>query len=441
MTGPRRDRPMARPASQPPAQRRGTLTRSEVSSRRRPPGPGGARRGLRVAPWAMLLGLAALVLLGGFLLLRPAIAGFVVGIAESNPQSLTVPFVADLVAEDLGDALTTAAGSDPAPVPFEVPAGATASQVADALYEAGLLSEPLVFEYVAITGGRADSIQAGVYELRATMTPGEILATLQDAPVQTVTVALREGLRLEQITAYLQTLPLGGAVARDFYDLATAPTPELRADFPFLDALPEGRSLEGFLGAGTYEVYPWVSGDDLVRMLLDQWRRLTSEADPLAAAKAGKKDFYEVLTLASIVEREAGVDAERALIAGVYQNRIDRGMLLNADPTVYFAWDTVQLGQLEFARWQEYAFWNPIGRPLAGVDLPEALAGYQTYQRRGLVPGPICTPTVASIQAALRPDTKAGYLYFVLKNDGSRTHAFAKTYEEHRANLKKYGYQ
>ena len=432
---------MARPASRPRAEQRGTLTRSEVSSRRRPPGGGGARRGLRVAPWAVLLGLAALILLGGFQLLRPSIAGFVVGIAESNPQSLTVPFVADLVAEDLGDALTTAAGSDPAPVPFEVLAGATASQVADALYEAGLVREPLVFEYVAITGGQADTIQAGVYELKATMTPGEILATLQDAPVQTLTVALREGLRLEQITAYLETLPLGRAVARDFYDLASAPTSALRADFPFLDALPEGRSLEGFLGAGTYEVYPWVSGEDLVRMLLDQWRRQTSEADPIAAAKAGKKDFYEVLTLASIVEREAGVDAERALIAGVYQNRIDRGMLLNADPTVYYGWDTVQLDKLEFARWREYAFWNPIGRPLAGIDLPDALASYQTYQRRGLVPGPICTPTLASIQAALKPDTKAGYLYFVLKNDGSRTHAFAKTYEEHKANLKKYGYQ
>src|SRR3972149_2943963 len=158
----------------------------------------------------MLLGLAALVLLGGLLLLRPAIAGFVVGIAESNPQSLTVPFVADLVAEDLGDALTTAAGPGPAPPP--------------ALSGPAFWGEPLVFEYVPITGGRADSIQAGVYELRATMTPGEILATLQDAPVQTVTVALREGLRLEQITAYVETLPLGGAGARDFYDLATAPT-------------------------------------------------------------------------------------------------------------------------------------------------------------------------------------------------------------------------
>lgn len=432
---------MARPAARATSTPRGTLTRTQMPNGRRGRGEGGGRRGLQLVPWLILLGLAALVLFGGFTLLRPAVAGLVVGIAEANPQALTVPFIADLVAEDLGDALTKPSGTDPTPVAFEVPSGATASQVSGALHDAGLVSDPLVFEYVAITGGRAEALQAGVYELNATMTPQQILSTLQDAPLRTLIVALREGLRLEQITAYLQTLALGDGIAQDFYDLATTPTDELRADFPFLAALPAGRSLEGFLGAGTYQVYPWVTGDELVRLLLDQWRRQSAEVDPIAAAKAADKDFYEVLTLASIVEREAGVDAERALIAGVYQNRVDEGMLLNADPTVYYGWDTVQLEGLDFGHWQEYAFWRPIGRPLAGVDLPEALAGYQTYQRLGLVPGPICTPTLASIEAALHPDTKEGYLYFALKNDGSRTHAFAKTYQEHLANLKKYGYE
>jgi UPF0755 protein len=153
-----------------------------------------------------------------------------------------------------------------------------------------------------------------------------------------------------------------------------------------------------------------------------------------------------VLALASIVEKEAVLDEERPLIAGVYQNRLDgipgiKNKILNSDPTVIFANDTVQLDGLEFERWKEYVFWKlPEGVSLRDVALPEELLGYQTYTQPGLIPGPIATPTLASIDAALHPDTADKYIYFLAIPDSGGKHAFAKTAKEHNENRKKYGY-
>ncbi|MFI5255574.1 MAG: endolytic transglycosylase MltG, partial [Candidatus Limnocylindrales bacterium] len=278
----------------------GTLTRLEVTDRDAPKGPG---RGSRVLPWVAIIGLAAIIIVGGLILARPVIASWALDIAESNPQALSVPFVRDLVGEQLGDRLTAPAGTDSAPVAFEVKTGATADQVNADLQAAGLLTDPFAFRYLAITSGQQSTIEAGTYELRRTMSPKDVLAALQSAQVVPVKVALREGLRIEQISAYLETLPLPPTTAREFYDLAEAPTDALRSDYPFLRALPAGRSLEGFLGAGTFDVYPWASGEDIVRLLLKQWGDLTAAADPVGAAEKAGLDFYDVLTIASIVER------------------------------------------------------------------------------------------------------------------------------------------
>jgi UPF0755 protein len=377
--------------------------------------------------------------------MRPVISDWAVGFAQSNPQALRMSFVADLVAGALGSELTEPISDNTTPVPFEVAAGASASDVAADLAEAGLISKALVFEYAAITTGTADTLQAGTYELTRAMTPQEILAALQDAPVLTITVGLREGLRLEQIAAYMQTIGVRPEAAKEFYDLASEPTAELRADYPFLETLPKGRSLEGYLAAGTYEVLPFVIGEELVRLQLDEFGRQLEAFDAVAAAERADRDFYEVLTLASIVEREAGVDAERAKIAGVYANRLDPDRwatgLLESDPTVFYGWDTLQLGDMDFKAWPEYRFWAPPGQSLKEIELPDRLSSYQTYQQPGLPEAPIATPTLDSIKAALEPDTRNRYLFFVLKNDDSRTHAFAKTFAEHQDNLRKYGYQ
>jgi UPF0755 protein len=155
--------------------------------------------------------------------------------------------------------------------------------------------------------------------------------------------------------------------------------------------------------------------------------------------------FYEVLTLASIVEKEAVLDEERPIIAGTYQNHLSNErpsvQLLAADPTVFYALDTLKLRELPFEQWFEFAFWVPPGVGLSGVELPEDLAGYQTYQVRGLPPGPICTPSLASIEAALEPDTSDNYLYFVAIPEGGGAHDFSRTFEEHQQKLVQYGYR
>ncbi len=170
--------------------------------------------------------------------------------------------------------------------------------------------------------------------------------------------------------------------------------------------------------------------------------RFGEEVGParMQAAKDKGVSLREVLTLASLVERETNVEAEKPLVAGVYQDRVDRGMLLNADPTVIWGVDLLALADLELATWPQYSFWNVPSEPLASIAFPKSIAGYQTYQVPGMIPGPICTPTVTSIDAALAPATRKGYLYFVAIPGADGRHDFSKTYEEHLGKLRKYGY-
>ena len=121
-------------------------------------------------------------------------------------------------------------------------------------------------------------------------------------------------------------------------------------------------------------------------------------------------------------------------------------MLFQADPTVVYAWETTLLDAISVDEWDQFFFWDikRVPKPLASVEVPAALRGYQSYQHVGLIDGPICTPSAESIAAALKPDTKTGYLFFVAiqDKDGKRNgrHAFAKTQKEHEANLREYFY-
>jgi UPF0755 protein len=348
------------------------------------------------------------------------------------------PFVATVIKDHLGDTLTTPAGTDATQVRFTVGPGETATTIGQHLEDAGLVRDHVAFVYLVVSEQKTGAIQQGTYRLTATMTPQQVVDALQAAPIQTVTVGLREGLRLEQITAYLETLRLKTDI-KQFYDLVTHPPSTLLAEFPWLD-LPAGRSLEGYLAPDTYQVWDDVTATDLVRMLVNNYHKQLGD-DLLTRIADSGKSLYQVLTLASLVDKEAKLDTERPIIAGVFQNRVDRKMLLNSDPTVIYAKDTIELAKLDMAAWANYYFWAPIkGGGLANYNVPAELTGYQTYQHRGLPPGPICTPRVSSVEAALAPDTSTGYLYFVAIPDGSGMHAFAKTLQEHEANLKKYGY-
>jgi UPF0755 protein len=386
---------------------------------------------------AFALVFAVVVVVVSVTVMRPVVAQAVVGWAAGNPAALRLPFVADLVREDIGTNMTSAASSDRTQVEFTVDPGDTATSIARRLAEDGLLNDSRAFVLTAVERELEGELDAGSYLLRRNMTPDQLVTSLLVAKDTSVSLTIKEGLRLEQVVAKLQTMPLTMDVEK-FYELAKDPPASLLRDYSWLD-LPDGASLEGFLAADTYRILPDTAPDELLRILLDRFQETVGDAR-MDVPKERGLSFYEVITLASLVEREAVVDGERALIAGVYQNRLTKKMLLNADPTVIYGHDTLELEKLPFDRWQQYFFWAPVGQPLAEVVFPEGLAGYQTYVNKGLIPGPIGTPTAASIEAALEPDTEDGFLYFVAKGDGSDTHAFAKTYKQHLANLKKYGY-
>jgi UPF0755 protein len=428
--------PSSQRARPRPARRAGTVSALDLADGRRGSGAGGL-----VRPLLFLVVAAAIVLVALGTVLRPLTRSLVVGMADSNPGALGIPFVAEFVREDLGDALTAPASGDTTEVEFAVADGETAAAIAGRLAAAGLVRDVRAFLLIAIDRGVTSQFDAGTFLLRRNLTPEQLVATLLEAKDPGITIQLRTGLRLEQMTAYLQARPAEiatlGMDAADFLALVRTPPRALLADYPWLD-LPAGATLEGYLAAGAYRVLPTTTAEELVRAMLDRFADEVGAGRLAAAKKAGS--LHRVVTLASLVERETRLDEERALVAGVYQNRVDREMLLNADPTVIWGVDLLALADLPLARWPEYSFWNVPSEPLASIEFPAAIAAYQTYRERGMIPGPICTPTVPSIEAALAPATAKGYLYFVAIPGADGKHDFSKTYEEHLRKLRKYGY-
>jgi UPF0755 protein len=414
------------------------------NSGRRGGGRGGGFVGL-LKFLAFALVLAAVVLVVALTALRPVVNSALLGWAADNPAALRLPFIADLVEADLGPALVEPMSSDPAQVEFVVDPGDTASTIATRLQAQGLIKDQRAFVFIASKRALTGALQSGTFILRKSMTPDQMVtALLAPQEVPAVSIALRTGLRLEQITALLETLPLD-MKAKDFYDLATHPPASLLNDYPWLKTVladaPKGASLEGFLWPATYRVLPDTTPDELIRLMLDKFILNVGQAR-LTVPQARGLTFYQVLTMASLVEREAVLDEERPLIAGVFSNRLDPRKfpigLLQSDVTVFYAHDSWKLSSLKMSAWPTYVFWAPIPGGLTKEALPPELALYNTYTQKGLPPGPICTPTLPSLDAALEPDTKAGYLYFLAKGDGSDTTAFAKTLAEHKKNIKKY---
>ncbi|HYC07481.1 MAG TPA: endolytic transglycosylase MltG [Candidatus Binatia bacterium] len=406
--------------------------------RRNGSGRNGVRGLFKFALFALVL--AVIVLVALVTVLRPLISGTIVGWASDNPSALGIPFVADMVRDDLGTALTTAPSTDTTQMEFVVQDGDTATTIADRLHDQGFLTDPRAFVFISIQRDLTSQLEAGTFLLQRSMTPDQLVTALLQAKDLAISVPIREGLRVEQVVAKLETLPLTMDVGQ-FYQLVEHPTPAILAAHPWLD-LPKGASLEGFLAPGTYSVLPDISPEELVDKMLDHFYELVGQ-DRIDVPKSRGMSFYQVMTLASLVERESILDSERPLIAGVFQNRLDPKLfplgMFQSDATIFYVNDSIQLAKIPIAQWISYTFWAPVNGKLQGVKVPADLIGYDTYSSKGLMPGPICTPSVASIDAALNPDTKAGYLFFLAKHDGSNTTAFARTQAEHQRNIAKYG--
>ncbi len=308
--------------------------------------------------------------------------------------------------------------SDPSQVLFVVNQGETASTIAERLEREKLISNSLLFRVMAKLRGIDSHIEAGAYQLRRNMTTNEILDELAQSRYAGSTVTIPEGWRAEEIADLLQRR---GIVKRsEFMALVNA----AGFDADFLRSRPLGASLEGYLFPDTYRVPPGITAEEIIQLMLKNFGQRFNSTMREQAAKSGLS-IHEVVTLASIVEREAVVPQERPVIASVYLNRLKANMLLQADPTVQYAVANANPDDVDQGYWKKMLTIADLK-----IDSP-----YNTYRYKGLPPGPIANPGLASIEAVLEP-AKTEYLYFVATENG--THVFAKTLEEHNQNVAKY---
>ncbi len=356
--------------------------------------------------------LCGLIALAGLSLL--AVAGVLGEVGPAAPDlSLAdrFPLAVHLLAR--APALDSAAGDPAASLELVVAEGSNAQGVIDQLVESGVVHDGLLLRSYLQYRGLDVGIQAGSYSVNGSMTIRELSEALQTARPAEAVLTILEGWRLEQVGAALDLAGLSYGSA-EFLALVRTPSVE----HPLLAELEPGRSLEGLLFPDTYRLEPQSGPEALVKAALDNFD-LQVDADLREQYHAYGLTLYQAVTLASIVEREAVVDSERPLIAAVFLRRLRGGLPLEADPTVQYA-----LGQQPDGGW-----WKA---PLSFLDL-EFDSPYNTYRYTGLPPGPISNPGLSALQSVGSP-ADTSYLYFRAACDGSGTHLFAETFEEHLAN-------
>ncbi|MFM9279192.1 endolytic transglycosylase MltG [Paenibacillus jiagnxiensis] len=304
-------------------------------------------------------------------------------------------------------------------VAFTVEQGMRTSQIADLLEQKGLIRNSNVFKaYLKLTK-QGSNFQAGKYEAQPGMTYEQLIAKLSSGdvvPEEMIRFTVPEGFTVLQIADRLQQE--GIADKEEFLKLANDPA---QFDMPLLAHIPEDKQLryklEGYLFPETYELPKGSSVKEMMTAMLEQTQKeLDSIPNLEQKLEERHETLHELLTVASLVEREVVVDSERPIVAGVIYNRLEKGQKLEIDATV----------QYMLNKQKERLLFKDLE-----VDSP-----YNTYTNEGLPAGPIASPSLSSIQAALEP-AKTDYFFYVTKKDGSQEHLFAKTYQEHLNNIKK----
>lgn len=296
--------------------------------------------------------------------------------------------------------------------------GQGAQEVGEKLEDEGIISSGLLFRVLVALEGYEGKLVAGDYEFEKGTPTLEAVERIRRGQTAPLVITIREGVRAEEIAELMEDKKV--VSAEDFLEAI-----ESWYEFSFLYTKPYWANLEGYLFPDTYFFGRNMTTEEVVQQILENFdQRFDSELREETAV-AGLS-VHTVLTLASIVEREAQVAEERPIIAAVFLKRLRRGMPLEADPTVQYA---VGSDPASVAR---YGYWKG---ELTAADL-EVDSPYNTYRNTGLPRGPICNPGLDSIQAVLRP-AQTNYLYFVARADGS--HVFAETLEEHLSNIEQYG--
>lgn len=301
-------------------------------------------------------------------------------------------------------------------IEFSVPKGAGTQKIAQLLQDDGIIGDAMTFRIKSRLCGYDGSYQAGSFSLSPSMTMEDIMQRLQKAAAATRRFTIPEGYTLKQVG---EKLAETGCVesAEVFYKAC-----EGDFEYSFLDGVQEqypdptgsvsarANRLEGFLYPSTYEIYEDASARDIVNTMLKQFDRvftpLYEEHKNDDIITSNKLSVQDIVTLASLIERETRVDEDRALVSSVAYNRLKKGMRLQMDATVQYA-----LGETK-----ERVLYSDLK-----IDSP-----YNTYVVDGLPAAPIASPGEKSIKAAFEPED-TDYIYYVLKPDGSGSHNFAET--------------
>ena len=293
----------------------------------------------------------------------------------------------------------------------EIPAGASGAEIRRRLTEAGVVRDGNTFRMATWWSGEGRALKAGEYRFDHPMTALDVVHMIARGEVYARRLTFPEGLTIAEMAKIFEAQGFGPATA--FVD-ATRKGDLVR------DLDPAATDLEGYLFPETYAVPRGTAPAALVATMVQRFRDMYT-ADVRAQAEAQGLTTRQLVTLASLVEKETGVTDERPLVAAVYRNRMKIGMGMQADPTVIYAL-------------QKAGRYNGnIRRDDLAIDSP-----YNTYRYPGLPPGPIASPGRASLEAAAAP-ADVSYLYFVSRNDGS--HAFSTTLAEHNRNVQRYQIQ
>ncbi|MFA5051671.1 MAG: endolytic transglycosylase MltG [Patescibacteria group bacterium] len=299
---------------------------------------------------------------------------------------------------------------------FTIAQGQGVKDIATNLKAQGLIRTPVAFEIYTYIKHAQSQYTDGVYTLNATMSIRDIFQVLTtDASAPEEQITLLEGWTAKDMGQYLEKQ--GVVSADDFIDTASVhDSRSIISDttYAFLADRPATATLEGFLFPDTYRVYKTSTANQIIKKMLDNFgNKFTDQMKSDAAA--GNMSIFQIVTLASIIEKEVRSDTDRKLVAGIFYDRLNQGVALQSDATVNYATGNSSL--------------QPTFDEL-GVDSP-----YNTYMYKGLPPGPICNPSLSAMMAAIYP-TKSDYFYFLTKPDG--TVVYSATYDEHLQNKQKY---
>ncbi|HUV50025.1 MAG TPA: endolytic transglycosylase MltG [Anaerolineae bacterium] len=283
--------------------------------------------------------------------------------------------------------------------------GQNLSTIANHLNNTGVIKNPVKFKLLARIKGSDKKIKAGEYLFSSSMTPIKILKIMASGKVRLYKITIPEGYNLEQIASIISEAKLG--TRADFLRAATD------SSFVYKQGI-NAETFEGYLFPDTYNFPKDITQEKIIAAMVEQFRSIFNQKWKMRA-KDLNLSIHQVVTLASIIEKETGVSFERPVISSVFHNRLKKRMRLQSDPTVIYGLKN---------------FDGNITRKHLSAQTP-----YNTYTMKGLPPGPVANPGIKAIEAALYP-ADTNFLYFVSKKD--QTHKFSASINEHNKAVKKY---